>query len=186
MHHLHHDEGIAVTDTPRVLSEVRHELLGKPGWSQRPNECDGIAASEGSHGQSHERAVLIELVERLSENSDVPQLFLAYGGHQQKRDLLQPPAEESQEANAHLVGPMDILQHDNQWLPSREALEELADRLEREAWVSTTFARGLLALGGRPGPQAIRELGQEPFQLVPPARLEPLEDLSFLEDAAGA
>ena len=58
---------------------------------------------------------------------------------------MQPPAEEGQEADAHLVGPMDVLKHDDQWLSSSEALEKLADRLEGVPRIAAASARELLS-----------------------------------------
>ena len=56
---------------------------------------------------------------------------------------MQPAAEEREEANAHLVGPVDVLQNDDQWLPPGEACEELADRLEEVARISPAAGRAL-------------------------------------------
>ncbi len=145
MHHFDHHEGVAIADPPCVLGEVRDQLVGKPGRSERPNEGAGVGARQGGHGQSCQLASLVELVQRLSEEIDVRQLLLADRGHHQERDLVEPPPEEGQEADAHLVGPVDVLQHDDQRLPSSEALEELADRLEWVAGIPAALARDLRA-----------------------------------------
>jgi hypothetical protein len=89
---------------------------------------------------------------------------------------VQPPAEDSQEANAHLVGPVDVLPHGGQGLPSTETREKLADRLERVARIPAASARELAAWEGRCRLGVTRQLRQEPCQLIPPAGLERVED----------
>ena len=118
MHHLDHHERVAVTDAPRILGEVRDQLGGKPGGREGLHEGGGIGARERRHRQSHQLAGLVELVQGLSKETDVGHLLLADRGHQQERELVQPAPEEGQEPDAHLVGPVDVLQHHEQWLPA--------------------------------------------------------------------
>ena len=120
----------------------------KPGGSERPHESEGVDAGEGRHRHSHQLAALVELVQGLSKETNLRQLLLANRGHEQDRELTQAAPEKGQEADAHLVGPVDILQHDEQWLPPSETLEELTDRLEGVAGISSAPTRELLARQG--------------------------------------
>ncbi len=75
---------------------------------------------------------------------------------------------------------MQVFQHDDQWLPSGEALEQLVDRLEEMACIAASGASGERRQVGR-----LRKLRQEPTQLRPPARLERVEELPILQHLPG-
>ena len=81
---------------------------------------------------------------------------------------MQAAAEEREQADAHLVSPMQVLEDNHQEVASGHAREELADRLEEVPRVSAS-ADGHRARHRR----CPWELGQEPAELG--ARLERVE-----------
>ena len=85
----------------------------------------------------------------------------------QERDRMQAPAEEREQADAHLISPVEILQHDDERVPAGEAREELADRLEEMARVpAPADGQRSSASPGAPGAPA----GGGPARPASPAR----------------
>ena len=57
---------------------------------------------------------LVKLLEEAAQGGRLHQLLVAGRGHEQERPLGQPPGHEREEAEAHLVGPVEVLEHDEE------------------------------------------------------------------------
>src|SRR5262249_13976943 len=125
------------------------QLLGKLGGSERLDEGGGIGARERRYGQSHQLAVLVELVQRLPEQGEIRQLLLADRGDDDERNVAQPATEEGQEADAHLVGPVASPTHDPQCLAGGGALGKPLGPPEGVWGTPAASARDLFPRGGR-------------------------------------
>ena len=58
----------------------------------------------------------LQVLEDTTECGRVAQFLRAHRGHQKEPPRGEPTAEEGQETQAHLVGPMKVLEHDDEWL----------------------------------------------------------------------
>src|SRR5262249_11326955 len=85
------------------------------------------------------------------------------------------PADEREQPQAHLVGPVDVLEHQNQRRPRREALDEVCYTLEQPKLVVT---RSREASGVR--------FGQQPGELRPPSGTELIEHPFIVEALSAA
>jgi hypothetical protein len=99
----------------------------------------------GAAGAARCRLPLVELVQDLAQEPTVLEVLLADRGQRQKRHRREAAAEEREEAKAHLVGPVQVLENDDQRLPPGEACEKLADRLEEVARIPRRAADRLAA-----------------------------------------
>ena len=123
MHHLDHDERIAITPAPCLLGQLLEQRLGDPRGREQTHEGGSVGAGERRHRHPLQLSISVELVQRPAEERAVRELLLPDGGERQERDRAQAPAEEREQADAHLIGPVEIFQRDDQWLPLREAPE---------------------------------------------------------------
>jgi hypothetical protein len=79
-----------------------------------------------------------EIAEHDPQGMAWPQLVVAIGEHEQRRDVLDAPAQELDQVERRLVGPMQVLEHgDDGWLPS----EFVQDRREQHARGSSGLER---------------------------------------------
>ena len=106
-----------------------------------------------------------QLVQGLPEERRRPGVLVAHRDRQQRRCHPDPPTEEGEEADAHLVRPLQILQEEDHRPTRSDSLDELGDRLEEPQ-------RSGRGVGVRP---AAAQLRQEPAHLHPPDRSKPLE-----------
>jgi hypothetical protein len=123
MHHLDHDERIAITPAPCLLGQLLEQRLGDPRGREQTHEGGSVGAGERRHQHPLQLSISVELVQRPAEERAVRELLLPDGGERQERDRAQAPAEEREQADAHLIGPVEIFQRVDQWLPLREAPE---------------------------------------------------------------
>src|SRR5262249_59952259 len=131
----------------------------------------------GCYGEPLHLAALIELVQGLAEELAVRQLLLSDRRERQQRHGAQAAAEERKQADAHLVGPVQVLQDDNQRPLSGEAHEDLANRLEDVTCIPATAERKELRRQ-----RCSRKLGEKASELGPPSRLQGGEELLLQHD----
>ena len=81
---------------------------------------------------------------------------------------MEPTPEERQQPEAHLIGPVQVLEDQQKWLPQRQEPHELRDALEELSMVTWTWI-GFLSRA----PQ----LGKEPRQFCPQERIQTFDRL---------
>ena len=72
-----------------------------------------------------------QFLERSPGHRGVGELFVACGGDEQRRPRRNAATHEGEQPEAHLVGPVQVLQHDHQGLPGGDLLDELGHALEQ-------------------------------------------------------
>ena len=113
-----------------------------------------------------------EVVERPAGAGRVDELLFARGRDDEEPPGVEAAADEREEPDAHVVGPVEVLQEEDDRLPLGEAREEGPDGLEKGPVVRGVDRR-----------RRARDLGDEPGQLAPPAREESLENRQVVGDA---
>ena len=93
-----------------------------------------------------------------------------------RRQSLQAPPCESQEPEAHLIGPVEVLEDQDGGLSESHSLQELSHGLEELGGIG----------GGGARRRAGRDLGEQPGQLRAPDRTEPVERLAVGGETTGA
>jgi hypothetical protein len=71
-----------------------------------------------------------QAVERAPQHRRVRHLVVSRGGDHEHGPGLNAASEEAEEPEAHLVGPVEVLQHQQHGRPGREVAHELGDALE--------------------------------------------------------
>ena len=173
---LDRDERVPAAQRPDLRPETgdRRRSTGGTG-RQRLNEGQGAGFREPVQREGLDVWLSLQVLEGTTECGRVTQLLRARRGHQQESPRGEPTAEEGQEAQAHLVGPMEVLEHDDEWLTVGQSSQQLADRLEQEPVVLPLRRRPVLG---------VRQLGQQPGELGAPDRREVLDHLGLPADAA--
>ena len=84
-------------------------------WPQRQRVDEGIPS---------------QVVQRLANGREIGQLFVARGRDEQDVSTGQPATDEGHEPGAHLVGPMDVLENDQQRVAAAQHADDLGDAFE--------------------------------------------------------
>ena len=116
--------------------------------------------------------VALQLAEGLAQERGQREVLVARGGDDQGAAASQPAAREGQQAQAHLVGPVQVLERRDERPLGGEVMQHLDDGLEQAPGV------GVGARRGRPA----ADLGEEPRQLRPPDRREPRHERVVVGD----
>ena len=133
-------------------------LQSAPGSSARrrgrhecPGQGDRVLPADRTEGQHARCPSWSELVERVTERGK--------SGRSSSRAVTmastrqrEPPADEGKQAKTHLIGPMHVLEDQQDRLHARHALEQLGDGLEELGWDRGRKARRSAAISGRAGP----------------------------------
>jgi hypothetical protein len=152
-------------DHKRVAATGRPDPLGQPGVSrlvpvpraQRLHQGRGLFVGERLEAQSLEARHPHEI----AEHRRLGDVLLTRRQHDQDRPRHNPPRQHRGETDAHLVGPVHVLEHEHQRLSLREPLEQLRDRLEQSHRI--LGARGSLSFGRG-------QLGEQPSEFGAPGR----------------
>ena len=75
--------------------------------------------------------VALQLAEGLAEERGQREILVARGGDEQDAAAGQPAAREGQQAEAHLVGPVQVLEHRDERPLGSEVMQHLDDGLEQ-------------------------------------------------------
>ena len=116
-----------------------------------------------------------QLVDDLAEHRRARHLLVADRHDDQDRRGADSPGEEGHQPQAHLVGPVNVLQHDDDRLLRGEAADQLRRGLE-EQQVIGRMSGGLRAFD--------LELGQQARQLRAPERREAAKHLDLRHHAS--
>src|SRR4029079_17251602 len=104
--------------------------------------------------------VEVELCEPSRDGAPRFQLIGPDRHDEQHRGLAEVPGQERGEGEGVLVGPLDVLDHDEDGAVAGETLDDRKDRLEEPARATA------VSLSRGDHPPAIRELGKQPRDLV--------------------
>ena len=174
-HGLYGDKGIPLARRPHVIGEpVQGDLIAaSPDHSY---ESLRVFAGQGAERQGRLAALAPEIGEGLPKSRDVGQLLLASGHHEEKGLVDQPAPDERNQTGAHLVGPVQILEHAEQRLSPGQISEQLGHALKDQAHICC----------GRRGRGAPQDVGHEARELCTDRGREPRRQLRVIGQMAGA
>jgi hypothetical protein len=158
---LHHDEGIALAHRPDVSAEPFEVLRLAAGADQGVHESQSLGMRQRGQTEPRELLLLLELVERPVQRGYLGQLLLARGQSHQDRLRRETAPDERKQAQAHVVGPVHVLEQQHEWRCRRRGLQQSHDALEQP-----------MSIGASHGSYRMGHLGKEPRQLHAPDRLD--------------
>ena len=175
-HDLDHRERVALADEPNLHREPgRHRLVAlRP--RQHSDERERLFLRERPKPQLDEMLVAGEIFESPAQDRRAGQVLLAGRAHHEEWPRLKPTSEERQEAEAHLIAPVEILEDQHHRLAQDEMPNELSHALEELTIVHRT-------LTGRVSRNA--QLGKEARDLRSPHGLEAVDNVFVCIDPAG-
>jgi hypothetical protein len=172
-HGLDHDERIPSARLPHLLGQLR------PGGrrarsSEEPDQRQRLVASEPRQHQTGEPPVL-QLVERAAKDRAVGHLLLANADRDQDWRLVEAATEEREEPEAHLVRPVDVLEHEDERL--------LEGEMPKQSNKSFEQAQGIAPFRHR---RQVRgeELRKQPRELGDPDGFQSVQGSRVCQDAA--
>ena len=160
---LEDEQRIAGADSPHLLVEPRQGVRIALGPGERPRQRRRFRTRERRQRHAREPGMVAELLQRHVEQGGAGEVFVPRREDQEDRTGVDPPAEVRREAHRQLVGPVHVLEHDDERLPRGESLEEAFDGLED--------ARRLRRR--RPARATALDLGKHARELAAPDRLHP-------------
>jgi hypothetical protein len=166
---LERQQGMSLARRPHRFGQPHGITCPVAIVHKRTHERERVRPGERAKPERRELAPLDELVEGPAEARGPIQLLVARAGDQKERPRLQPASEEGEEANAHVVRPVEILDDDEGAVPGREASDEPGKRLEERERLRRACRRRRAA-----------DFGQEPPELRPPGRAELREERHVL------
>ena len=164
-------EGVSAAGRPDLLLEARDggEL------HQHARQGRRVLTGEGAERQPAQVASA-QLVQRVPQEGGLQEILVPHGGDGEQAPSLQAPACEGQEPEAHLIGPVEVLEDQDGGLSEGHSLQELSHGLEELGGIG----------GGGARRRAGRDLGEQPGQLRAPDRTEPVERLAVGGETTGA
>lgn len=127
-----------MADRPDLLGQCsfqRRELMAR---SQPAGELSGFAARKRSELHARQQLLACQLAEHGGRKRPYRQLFLAYADQNQAARLPLMAAEIAEQACAHLVRPVHVLQEQEQRRSLCQAQHELLHRMEQAPRVGRT------------------------------------------------
>ena len=156
-----------VIQTCSASPVIASSLLSDGG--ERSDQRQRLVLRERRQPQLDETLVAGEIVERAAQDRRAGQVLLAGRAHHEDRPRPKAAPEEGQEAETHLVAPVEILEDQQQRLGQDEMPDELRHALEELAIVDRPPARARSA-----------QLGKKARQLHPIQRIEALREPPLL------
>ena len=157
--HQPHDLADEERVAPRLLADRDGELGGRA--IDAGGELDVAGDSVGVEAvqcDSTRGVDLGELAERCGKRVVAAELDVAVGADDQQAGVGEPAGEEAQQQQRRLVGPVQIVEHDDQRAGARGAAEELGDGVEDpEARLLGIHRRELADVA-----EALADLGHDP------------------------
>jgi len=175
-HRFDHHERVAFTRRPHELPEGRPRGLIGRGAGKLLHQDERVLAGKPGEGD-RDGAITREILEEPPERRRLGRIVVPSRDHEQDGPPPEPAAEKREQPDAHVVGPVQILEDDQHGLARGEALEQAAHGLEE---VPVVRRPG----GGRSGRQ--RQLGKEPRQFRQPAGVDRIEHFLILVEAGPA
>jgi len=148
-------EGVAVRSHEDVVDE--------PGRGRRLQdriELGGqLGPSERAEVNAFDAVVAAELGQQRSQRMAAHQLVGPVGQDQQQPLVPQPPRQEHHQVTGRAVGPVEILEHEDQRRLATESAEQVQKHLKQPGLRDAVVRPGSRVRSG--------QLGQQPAQLVP-------------------
>ena len=122
------DEERDAIATPK---DVRDERCIRAVGAQRRQHCGNAVAVEPRNGVGLHAAESLHLGQERTERVAPVQLVAAVGGDQQHSSVGEGSGDEGDEVTCRGVGPMDVLENDDEWLRFGGPFENLRERFEQ-------------------------------------------------------
>ena len=135
-----------------------------------------VSSREREPSDSRLSVTSAQLVQRVPQKGGLQEILVPHGGDGEQAAMLQAPPREGQEPEAHLIGPVEVLEDQDGGLHEGHSLQELSHGLEELGGIG----------GGGARRRAGRDLGEQPGQLRAPDRTEAVERLAVGGETAGA
>ncbi len=157
MHRLHDHERIALAQGPQLLAERAEPsfLAARPG--QRPDQHQRVTPRERGQREAAQDARQLELVQKSREPRNGGEVLFPRRHAEQHRRVACPPRQEAEQADRHLVGPVQVFEQDHDRLSRGQPADQPGDALEQPDHV----------LARRRGP-GHADFGQQRRQLASP------------------
>ena len=121
---------MAFAQSPHPLSQALHGISSRPRRGQVPDETERVRLAERRQPDRRHPTLPIDLGEEPARDRAVQHLLIADRGQEQDRPRSGLAAKNDQEANAHLVGPVQVLQDEHCRLARGEPLDHAGHRFE--------------------------------------------------------
>ena len=131
----------------------------------------GVLAGQRGEGHADQAPVAFQFVQGLAEERCQRQILVPPVATVQDAVAGQPAARVRQQAKAHLVGPVQVLEHRDERPLGRQMMQYLDDRLEQAPGVGEPRRR-----------RSDSDLGEEPCQFRAPDRREPRDERAVVSD----
>jgi hypothetical protein len=109
-HGLDHREGVAFTDDPNLFHESGHHRLVALRPGERSDERERLLPRERRKAQLDETLVAGEVVESPAQDRGAGQILLTRRAQHEDGPRPKSTPEERQQAEAHLIAPVEILE----------------------------------------------------------------------------
>jgi hypothetical protein len=119
---FHSDEGISLAYSPDLLSEVRKRVRVAADARKRPGEQYGVGPGERGERQCQSVRLAADLHQRATRRGGVGELLFPRGRKKQQAPSMSASRDIRQEPQAHVVGPMDVFEYQDQQLPGDKLL----------------------------------------------------------------
>ena len=129
---FHGDERIPLAHGPDLFLHAGERRGIFAGATQRSDERDGVGARERPERHRCGVGGAGQVLQRSPGVRRLRKLFLTGGDDQQRRPRRDAATHEGQEAQAHLVRPVRVLQDEDQRLATGDVLDQLGHALEQE------------------------------------------------------
>ena len=128
--HLDNDERVAAAGRPALGGEPRQGRRFKASSRELADERVSLGLGERPQPQLLAAAAGDEIVQRPPGAGRVDELLFARGRDDEESPGVEAAADEREEPDAHVVGPVEVLQEEDDRLPLGEAREEGSDGFE--------------------------------------------------------
>jgi hypothetical protein len=136
---------VPLAGAPYLLTEVGRSRFVASGAGQRPHEAEGVRPRQGFERERGHVRLSLQLGEHPLDDRRVDQILLARRDHQEERRGVESAGDEGQQADAHLVRPVEVFEDQCGRVSSEDVPEQHADPLEKHQVVR---GRGRVAVPG--------------------------------------
>ena len=112
---LDHHEGVALARAPHLLGEPRQGGLVPATAREDADQSHGLGPRQGSQLEANHVRGLGEISKCLAQHRGIDQLILPGRRHHHRRPGRDATRQEGQQPDAHLIGPVHVLEDQEQW-----------------------------------------------------------------------
>jgi hypothetical protein len=142
---------------------------------QRADQGQRVGSRQRTEGELPERETSVGLLEQPAQDGRLAQIFLAHDSNHQERPRVDPSNQKGEEPKARLVGPLEVLEDEQQRPGTDELSQKVRNRFEDPDGIPA-----------HRGATRLPELWQQHCELTLPDRIRPRREFLVVESQAGS